>query len=370
MKIMRTILLTLGLGCASLPSLIAAPSPNAPVFSPDIAPDHNVTFRLKAPAAKEVGLRAQWTKESLKLAKAEDGTWSLTTKVTPGVWEYGFNVDGLGMIDPANPAIKPQRQPNTSILHIPGDTPNVWDFQNVPHGAVTTHSYDSKALGCQRSCSVYTPPGYETGTTVYPLMVLQHGSSDNFQTWTTHGKAHWILDNLIAAGKAKPMVVLMIDGHPHGMVKWDGGSGDRDAAMEAFRHELMDDAIPLVEARYRVAKGSDQRALAGLSMGGGQTLTVGLTEPDKFAYLGAFSAAPPSDAYMEKILSQVDKENEKIKLLWISIGKNDFLLERNEQFIAAFKEKNLKHEYRVTEGDHSWPIWRNYLADFATKVFQ
>ena len=355
-----------------VPSLLCAeaPSPDAPVFSPEIKADHTVTFRLRAPNAKEVGLRAQWSKEKLALTKGGDGVWSLTTPVAPGVWEYGFNLDGLGIVDPGNPAIKPQREPNTSILHIPGSPANVWDFQEVPHGAVTKHDYLSKALHFPRSCQVYTPPGYAQSQTVYPLLVLQHGSSDNYQTWTTHGKAHWILDNLIASGKALPMIVLMIDGHPHGMVKWEGGPEQRDAAMEAFRHELLDDAIPLVEANYRVAKDPAQRALAGLSMGGMQTLTVGLTGGYPFAYLGAFSAAPPTETYLAPILDHVEEANAKLKLLWIAIGKDDFLHDRNQEFITKFKEKKLRHEFIVTAGDHSWPIWRNYLAEFAPKLFR
>lgn len=347
-----------------------APVANGPVFSPEILADHTVTFRLKAPEAKQVGLRAQWTGEKLALTKGAEGVWSLTTPVAPGVWEYGFNVDGMSILDPGNPAIKPQREPNTSILHLPGDPPKVWDFQNVPHGAVTTHEYVSKGLAVRRACQVYTPPGYALGQGVYPLLVLQHGSSDNYLTWCAHGKAHWILDNLIAGGKAKPMIVLMIDGHPHGMVRWDGSPAPRDAAMEAFRHELLDDAIPLVEANYRVAKEQTQRALAGLSMGGMQTLTVGLTGEYPFAFLGAFSAAPPTETYLEPILAHAAEANGKIKLLWIAIGKNDFLHDRNLEFIAKFKEKELHHEFTVTEGDHSWPIWRGYLAEFLPKLFR
>jgi enterochelin esterase-like enzyme len=340
-----------------LPSILLAdiPSPNDPVFSPQIKADHSVTFRLKAPEAKAVGLRAQWTKEKLTLSKGDGGIWSLTTTVASGVWEYGFNLDGVGMVDPANPAIKPQRQPNTSILHIPGEPLNVWDFQDVPHGAVTTHTYQSKALKTQRACDVYTPPGYATSKETYPLLVLQHGSSDNYRTWTVHGKAHWI---------------LMIDGHPHGMVNWDGGPEKRDLAMEAFRHELLDDAMPLVEQQYRVSKEHSQRALAGLSMGGMHTLTVGLTGDYPFAYLGAFSAAPPTETYMKGILANAEKANAQLKLLWIPIGKDDFLFQRNEELVAKFKEAKLKHEFVVTPGDHSWPIWRNYLADFAPKLFR
>ncbi len=185
-----------------------------------------------------VELRGQWTKDKLPLAKDENGVWSLTTgPVEAGVWEYSVIIDGLTMIDPANPAMKPQRFPSASILHIPGTPPNVWDFQDVPHGAVHQHTYLSKALGRPRDCVIYTPPGYETDTNkTYPLLVLQHGSGDNQQTWVTHGKANWILDNLIAQGKARPMIILMIDGHPLGAFQREGS--DRTKAMEAFRDEL------------------------------------------------------------------------------------------------------------------------------------
>ena len=355
-----------------VPAILIAqvPSPDAPIFSPEVKADHQVTFRLKAPEAKSVGLRAQWTKEKLSLQKGDNGVWTLTTPVAAGVWEYGYNLDGVAIIDPANPAIKPQRQPNTSILTIPGDPPNAWDFRNVPHGAVTTHTYLSKGLKTQRSCDVYTPPGYDARKHVdYPLLVLQHGSSDNYRTWTVHGRANLILDNLIASGKAKPMIVLMIDGHPHGMVSWEGGPEKRDAAMEAFRHELLDDAIPLVEQHYLVSKDPSHRALAGLSMGGMHTLTVGLTGGYPFTYLGAFSAAPPTDTYLKPILDNAEQANGKIKLLWISIGKDDFLLQRNEDLISKFKEKHLRHEFRLTPGDHSWPVWRGYLAEFLPLLF-
>jgi len=348
-----------------------APAPPRPkrILSPEIAEDHHVTFRVRAPQAQAVELRGQWTTDKLALAKDEEGVWSLTTgPVEAGVWEYSVIIDGLTMIDPANSVMKPQRFPSASILHIPGTPPNVWDFQDVPHGAVHQHTYLSKALGRPRDCVIYTPPGYETDTTrTYPLLVLQHGSGDNQQTWVTHGKANWILDNLIAQGKARPMIILMIDGHPLGAFPREGS--DRTKAMEAFRDELFQDAIPLTEARYRVEKDAAHRAIAGLSMGGWQSLSIGLSSLDRFGAIGSFSGAPPEESFVAPAFADVAGTNQHLKLLWIAVGKDDFLREKNELFVARLTEAKVNHEWHVTEGAHSWPVWRGYLAEFAPKLF-
>ncbi|MBC7365921.1 MAG: hypothetical protein H7343_03760 [Undibacterium sp.] len=236
----------------------ATPRPT-PLISPEVNADRSVTFRLKATNAKQVTVRGQWTKEPLALNRGDDGVWSVTATVAAGVWEYSFNVDGVAMIDPANSAIKPMREPRTSILHLADVSPQPWDFQNVPHGTVHQHTYFSKALGRPRELWIYTPPAYEkSGATKYPLLVLQHGSGDNEQTWVTHGHAHWIMDSLIAAGRARPMVIVMLDGHPFtptGMLD----PASRGKAMDSFRRELLEDAIPLVEATYRVESDVAQR---------------------------------------------------------------------------------------------------------------
>jgi enterochelin esterase family protein len=243
-----------------------------------------VTFSIKAPKAAEVKLKGQWDKQEARLTRGEDGIWtSAAISVPTGVWEYSFQVDGLNVLDPQNPAIKPQRLPQKSILHLPATPPAAWDWRgDIPHGTVHTHTFHSKALGVPREAVVYTPPGYESSKDPLPLFVLQHGSGDNQRGWIEHGKAHWILDALIAAGKAKPMIVLMLDGHPHGMVPRDDRA-KRDASLEAFRKELFEDAIPLIDANYHVLPGQENRALAGLSMGGWQSLTIGLNAVDRFA---------------------------------------------------------------------------------------
>jgi enterochelin esterase family protein len=347
------------------------PEPPAPVVSPEIGADGHVTFRLKAPQAQAVLLRGQWGKDPLPLAKGADGVWAAAAEAVPtGVWEYSFVVDGLTMIDPGNPAMKPMREPRTSILQLPSTPPAVWDFQDVPHGTVHTHSYLSKTLGRARELLVYTPPGYEKEAAAhYPLLVLQHGSGDNQQTWVAHGKANWILDNLIAAGRARPMVVLMLDGHPLGAMRF-GDPAKRQEALEAFQHELLDDALPLVESLYRVEQDPASRAIAGLSMGGMQSLTTGLGHLGKFAWVGSFSGVPPEEPVLNAFLADPAAANAKLKLLWIAVGKDDFLRTRNEAFVAQLNEKGIHHEWQLSEGAHAWPVWRNYLAEFAPLLFQ
>src|SRR3954447_13945011 len=313
-----------------------------PIVSPEVEAGDKVTFRLRAAQAKEVALRGQWSRQPTPLTQGEGGVWSVTVENVPaGVWEYSFSVDGLNVLDQVNPTFKPQREPSKSILHIAGTPPNPWDWQDVPHGTVHQHDYESKALGRPRQLWVYTPPGYEREAQAndakkYPLLVLQHGSGDNHQTWVVHGKAHWILDNLIAAKKAKPMVVVMLDGHPLGSSR-DATTQRRGAAMEAFQRELFEDALPLVESLYRVESDAANRAIAGLSMGGGQSLSVGLNNLDRFAWIGAFSAAVPSADSPPAALADPAVAKQKLKLLWIGCGKDDFLKTRNEEFVALLK---------------------------------
>lgn len=341
----------------------------APVLSPEIQSDRRVTFRLRAPKAGEVFVNGQWTNGRAALTKETNGVWNVTVgPIEPGVYEYSFNVDGLTMIDPGNPAIKPMREPRTSILHLPGQPPLLQDFQDVPHGVVRQHTYRSKALGRLRELAVYTPPGYEQSADArFPTLYLQHGSGDNQATWIAHGKAHWILDNLIAQSRAKPMVVVMMDGHA--ATPGDRGSGPQSNTT-LFERDLLEDVMPFIEANYRVKLDAANRGIVGLSMGGGQSLTIGLNHLERFAWVGGFSSAVPSRETVAGALDDAASTNAKLKLLWIGCGKDDFLLKRNEDFIALLKEKNLRHEWHLTAGTHSWPVWRTYLGEFVPKLFQ
>jgi len=338
------------------------------VRSAQVLADRRVTFQLRASKATEVVVAGQWPNGRAPMTKDANDIWSVTVgPIAPGVWEYSFQVDGLQMIDPGNPAIKPMREPRTSILHIPGQPPLLHDFQDVPHGVVRQHTYLSKSLGRLRELAVYTPPAYDKQMDArFPTLYLQHGSGDNQATWVAHGKAHWILDNLIAQGRARPMVVVMMDGH----AAVGGRAGGPQDNTTAFGRDLLEDVMPFVEANYRVKTDTASRAIAGLSMGGGQSLTIGLNHLDRFAWVAGFSSSAPSREAIAGFLNDPAAANEKLKLLWIGIGKDDFLLQRNQEFIATLKEKDIHHEWHLTDGNHSWPVWRIYLAELAPKLFQ
>ncbi len=347
---------------------VAAPPRRPPtVRSPEVQADRSVTFRLQAAKASDVFVNGQWPNGRASMAKGSNDVWSVTVgPVEPGVWEYSFQVDGLTMIDPLNPVFKPMREPRTSILHLPSQPPALHDFQAVPHGIVRQHTYDSKLLGRLRELSVYTPPGYDQKThKKYPALYLQHGSGDNQATWTTHGKAHWILDNLIAQGRAKPMVMVMMDGH----AVISGGPSAMTNNTQLFERDLFENVQPFIEANYRVKSGAANRAIVGLSMGGGQSLAIGLNHLDQFAWVGGFSASVPRAENVASALANPEATNKKLKLLWIGCGKDDFLLKRNEEFLATLNEKGIRHEWHLTEGAHSWPVWRIYLGEFVPRLF-
>lgn len=338
------------------------------VVSPELQADRRVTFRLLAPKASEVVVAGQWPDGRTPMTKGTNDVWSVTVgPIEPGVWEYSFQVDGLTMIDPGNPAIKPMREPRTSILHVPGNPPLTHDFQDVPHGVVRMQSYRSKALDRVRELAVYTPPGYDQHPGAqFPTLYLQHGAGDNQATWTVHGKAHWIFDNLIAQGRVQPMVVVMMDGH----AAVGGNAGGPQSNTALFERDLLEDVMPFIEANYHVKTDGASRGIVGLSMGGGQSLTIGLNHLDRFGWVGGFSSSVPAQETVADALQNAEATNQKLKLLWIGCGKDDFLLQRNEAFIALLKEKGIHHEWHLTEGNHSWPVWRTYLAEFAPKLFQ
>lgn len=341
--------------------------PRVSTRSPEVAADGRVTFRLRAAKAAEVVVSGQWGGDPVAMAKGEGDVWSVTVgPIEPGVWEYSFRVDGVQMIDPGNPAIKPMREPRTSILHIAGRPPLVHDFQDVPHGVVHGHTYFSKSLNRLRELVVYTPPSYDKQIDDrFPTLYLQHGSGDNQATWVVHGKAHWILDNLIAQGKARPMVVVMMDGHAA-----DRSLSGPQGNTGAFERDLLQDVMPFVEANYRVKTDAASRCIAGLSMGGGQSLTVGLNHLDRFGWVAGFSSSAPSQEAIAGLLSDPTAANGKLKLLWVACGKDDFLLKRNEEFVAVLKSKGVEHQWCLTEGTHCWPVWRTYLAELTPKLFQ
>jgi enterochelin esterase family protein len=340
--------------------------------SPEVLPDKRVTFRFTAPKASEVKAVGQFGPEVV-LTKGEKGLWSGMTgaPIRPGIFEYRFLVDGVATIDSRNRAVKPQRWPSTSILHLPASPPALWDPQDIPHGTLHYHDYQSKALdGIWRRLIVYTPPNADGPL---PVLYLAHGYSDQEQTWTVHGKAHWILDALIAQKRAVPMIVVMSDAHAvlpetRGRDEFDIYGPENSTA---FCQELLRDIIPLVEGAYPVNSESGACAFAGLSMGGHHALTIAMQHHAEFSQIGAFSSAIPNEETIGVGLAKVETINQDLGLLWIACGDKDFLFEENELAHAAFEEAGLNHEYVVTKGDnHSWPVWRRYLADFLPKLFR
>jgi enterochelin esterase family protein len=282
------------------------------------------------------------------------------------VHEYHFVVDGLSVIDPQNSLIKPQRWPSVSILHVPANPPAPWDLQDIPHGTLHEHTYKSRALDKWRRVIVYTPPGANGRL---PVLYLSHGYSDNEGSWSVHGKAHWILDSLIANRKAVPMIVVMMDAHalPPGAAGF-GEYGPANSA--ALCRELAADIMPLVESNYKVAARPRSRAFAGLSMGGHHALTVALNHHDQFNWIGAFSSAPPPTNSIVAGLNAPGAVNKDLKLFWIACGEKDFLAKGNGTFDELLRVNGIRHEYIVTEGDHSWPVWRRYLVEFAPRLFR
>ena len=344
------------------------PAPAAPILSPEILSDGSVTFRLKAPQAKEVKVSGQFGPEAV-MTKDEQGMWSATVhSVAAGIHEYRFVVDGLSVMDPQNSAMQPQRWPGNSLLHIPAHPPALWDLQDIPHGTLHQHTYKSKAMGTWRRLVVYTPPGVSSQRRL-PVLYLAHGFSDNEATWSAHGKANWILDALIASKKALPMIIVMPDAHA---IPPTGGTWEEYATSntKAFCEDLKQEMIPLVESQYRVLANSRNRAFAGLSMGGHHALTVALNHHDTFGWVGAFSSAPPATPTVIEGLNHPDRVNRDLKWFWIGCGESDFLFKENGQFTALLKEKGIRHDYATTKGGHTWPVWRNYLADFAPKLFR
>ncbi len=347
--------------------------PRRTIAPPSVAEDGRITFRVLAPDARALQLNAPWAGGQTALARGEDGIWTLTVgPVAPGIYSYTFQLDGVRVLDPHNTAVKTWSGGNASLVEVPSPEPRPYDLSDVPHGAVHAHYYDSESGGTNRRLLVYTPPGYEKNADrAYATLYLLHGSGDDESTWSEVGRANLILDNLIAAGKAEPMLVVMPNGHP---VPWSRNRrGLRSGNTEAFRADLLDAAVPLVESLYRAKRGREHRAVAGLSMGGGQALHCGAGNLDRFAWVGAFSAAargPDEDEAIGTLLADPQRANARLSLLWIAIGRDDFLLQRNQQLKNRLDAAGINHTYLLTDGGHSWPVWRDYLARFTPLLFR
>jgi enterochelin esterase family protein len=354
--------------------------PKGPVFvSPEVKEDRSVAFRLHAPKATTVGLMAGDIPGGgpRTLKKGDNDVWELTLeKVDPGTYRYLFMVDGVPTADPRNQAVSQSNGNIWSVVHVPGA--DFMDRKDVLHGAVARVYYHSSALGRDRRMHIYTPPGYETSTEKYPVLYLLHGAGDSDDSWTSVGRANFILDNLIAAGKAKPMLVVMPAGHT-GPFSWNlptaPAKGGGPAGNARFEDDFTKDIQPYVEKNYRVLADRTHRAIAGLSMGGAQTLNLFADRPKNFSYAGVFSSAvifgKAADWEKQHETNLDDKAaKEGLKLVWFATGKDDFLMSRTKETVELFKKHEFTPEFQETTGGHTWINWRAYLNEFAPRLFQ
>lgn len=363
--------------------LICTPASRAqarrPLISPEVQVDGKVTFRLYAPRADKVTvnsgeLQPLLKSGSLPLQKGDDGVWSATVgPVAPGIYDYAFSVDGVTMTDPSSTEVFGNRRGSRGFVEVPGPKgqPRIDEWRDVPHGSVTIHWYNSAVSGSRRRLHVYTPPAYgkEPGRK-YPVLYLLHGAGDNDSHWMHIGRANVIADNLSADGKAQSMVIVMPDGHVRERPAGTVDEKTRGEIRQAFEKDLLAHVIPLVEATYQVRTDPAGRAIAGLSMGSAQALSVGLQHTDRFAWIGAFSGAlRRDDPAVTGLRSDIPRTNERLKLLWIGIGTEDVGLKANQELDAALTEMGVRHEYHETEGAHRWSVWRRYLAEFLPRLF-
>ncbi len=380
---------------------VLAQAPNAPpqVISPEVQPDRKITFRLLAPKAESVRLTGSdipGMGPGKELAKDDKGIWEVTIgPVEPGTYRYTFNLSGVPVIDPRNPSVSESNGNVWSLVNVPGS--EFQDTKNVPRGAVGEVTYYSTALGKFRRMHVYTPPGYESGKGKFPVFYLLHGAGDCDDSWSSVGRAGFIVDNLIAAGKARPMVIVMPAGHTRQNMRFTPPPATGTPPPDEFVQDFVTDIMPYVEKHYRVLTNRNSRAIAGLSMGGNHTLNIALPHLEKFAYIGVYSsgllsafmrapqpgsprpapdAVPPvtpmGEAWIKQHQAKLDDANLKkgLKLLWFATGKEDFLLGMTKGTLDLLKKHGFNPVYRETPGGHTWINWRNYLTEFAPQLFR
>jgi enterochelin esterase-like enzyme len=348
----------------------------APLISPEVHSDHSVTFRFHDPNAMEVFLAREGA-ERVPMQKDEGGVWSVTTDpLEPDLYGYSFVADGVGLIDPANSLMKPNLLSTQSEVHVPGPASLPWEINDVPHGIIHHHFYHSAVVGDDRDFYVYTPPGYDPqAKKLYPVFYLLHGYSDDASGWTAVGRTNVIFDNLIAQGKVRPMIVVMPLGYGAPEILHRGFAAFRDPKliqmnMEKFRDALLTEVIPQVERAYHASSDRNSRAIAGLSMGGAESLFTGLNALDHFAWIGAFSSGGLGEDYQAEFPGLDSKANAQLHLLWIACGTEDGLIKPNRKFREWLDSKNVRHTNIETPGMHTWMVWRRNLAQFAPLLFQ
>lgn len=360
-------------------SVPLAAQPPAPLRSTEIHRDHSVTFSYKDATATNVTLALDGVDKPIAMEKGETGIWTVTTQpLAPEIYGYHFEANGDRRLDPNNPRTTINLVAISNLITVPGATPQPWEDMNVPHGILHRHIYTtSTVLGLpdnQSGYLVYTPPGYdEKAKQPYPVLYLLHGWSDSESGWSVVGRANLILDNLLAAGKIKPMVVVMPLGYgdlaflrTHDV--WEDPAAI-DHNTDLFTQALLTEVLPRVESEYRVSKDRNDRAIAGLSMGGLESLEVGLTHTGQFAWIGGFSSAVHNLEYT-KVLASLDPGTANLRLLWIACGTEDNLIRPNRKLVDFLKAKNMPVTQIETPGLHTWLVWRDNLVHFVPLLFQ
>jgi len=355
----------------------AKPQPPVQVVSPEVHFDNTVTFRFRAANAKEVDLELEGAPGPEAMLKDEQGAWTITTsRLAPDFYGYSFIADGVRLLDPSNNQLIPNLLEPSSFLHIPGPMSLPWEANDVVRGEIHHHSYKSAIAQEDRDYYVYTPPNYAaTAAKTYPVLSLLHGYSDDSSAWTAVGRANVILDNLIAQGKSDPMIVVMPTGY--GTMDFVLQAKDawshtelRDKNFKLFTEQLLKEVMPRVEGEYRITKDRNARAIAGLSMGGSESLLTGLNNLDKFSWIGAFSSGGIPEDFSKDFPSLDAKANEQLHLLWVACGTEDPLITVNRKLRNWLKGKGVNHADVETPGEHTWMVWRRNLAEFAGLIFR
>jgi len=387
-------------GIGVLVATVASAQPSRSIVSPEVHPDRTITLRCVAPDARGVTVSGELDGRQHPMTKGADGVWTLTLgPLHPDIYTYAFNVDGTVALDPRNSNTKYGYGSfgPVSVVEVPGDGPAFYDARDVPHGEVRIRPYTSKALGVTRTVWVYTPPDYDAGKN-FPVLYLLHGAGDVESGWTMIGRANNILDNLIAEKKARSMVVVMPLGHTIQSF-WTGPakavpdpvftsmrpgaslddvisammSGDGKGGLGPFGRDLVEDVMPLVESTYKVSKRAEDRAVGGLSMGGGHSLNLAFARPELFRYVVLMSPAASGrlDQYYPNVTKDSEKFNKQFKLFWVGVGKDDALTGPGDHaLVDALKKAGVKHTFVESEGRHEWTVWRHYLNDVAPLLFK
>jgi enterochelin esterase family protein len=351
------------------------------IDSPEVGADRRVTFRLKAPEAEAVSVTGDFGADAA-LTRGDDGVWNVTIgPLEAEMYVYSFVVDGVRMVDPSNPQVKIGYVTSTTtrLLTVPSGEPAFYDVQDVPHGEVRTLLYKSQSNGGVRELTVYVPPGYdENPTRRYPVLYLLHGYANDHHSWHRYGRANDILDNLLARQAIEPFLVVMPLGYGGAHVNGDGtgvaaaSAGGMGGSADLYERDLLEDIVPMIDAKYRTMADRTHRAVVGFSMGGGQAGRFGLGNLDTFSYVGIMSAgmAGGTDTQpMATLAADVKRANEQIDLLWIACGREDGAMQGARTLHETLEKVGVEHTFLETDGAHHWRVWRRYLRDLAPLLF-